>query len=88
MTMTPDNGSLAGLLRGAEIEPASALAGHRLALRQRLMDGASGADVMAALTEFVDGLIIGKYKNAMRQAGEKAQVAGAQYSVLQYPGGV
>ena len=87
MTMTSDNGSPAGLLHRAESEPASALAGHRLALRQRLMDGASGADVMAALTEFVDGLIIGKYKNAMRQAGEKAQVAGAQYSCLVALGG-
>ena len=71
--MTSDNGLSAGLLRKEESEPASALAGHRLALRQRLIDGASGADVMAALTEFVDGLIIGKYKNAMRQAGEQAQ---------------
>ena len=71
MTMTSDNGSPAGLLHRAESEPASALAGHRLALRQRLMDGASGADVMAALTEFVDGLIIGKYKNAMRQPGRR-----------------
>ena len=40
------------------------------ALRQRLLEGASGAEVMTALTEFVDGLIIGRYRNAMRQAGE------------------
>ena len=87
MTMPPGNGSLAGLLRGEEFTPASALAGHRQALRQRLLEGASGADVMAALTEFVDGLIIGKYKNAMRQAGEKAQVAGDQYCCLVALGG-
>ena len=43
MTMTPDSGSPAGLVRGAEIEPVSALAGHRQALRQRLLEGASGA---------------------------------------------
>ena len=87
MTMTPDNGLPAGLLRKGEPEPVSALTGHRQALRQRLLEGASGADVMAALTEFVDGLIIGKYKNAMRQTGEKAQVAGAQYSCLVALGG-
>ncbi len=85
--MTSDNGLQAGVLRKAESEPVSALAGHRQALRQRLLEGASGADVMAALTEFVDGMIIGKYKNAMRQAGEKAQVAGAQYSCLVALGG-
>ena len=85
--MMPDNGSLPGLLRGAEAEPASALAGRRQALRQRLLDGGSGAEVMAALTEFVDGLIIGKYKHAMRQAGEVAQVAGAQHCCLVALGG-
>lgn len=42
---------------------------------------------MAALTEFVDGLIIGRYRNTMRQAGEGAQVAGDQYCCLVAPGG-
>jgi [protein-PII] uridylyltransferase len=42
---------------------------------------------MAALTEFVDGLIIGRYRNAMRQAGEGAQVAGAQHCCLVALGG-
>ena len=87
MTMTQDSGSLSGLLRKAEFEPASALAGYRKALGQRLMGGVSGAEVMAALTEFVDGLIIGRYKNAMRQAGEEARVAGAQYCCLVALGG-
>jgi [protein-PII] uridylyltransferase len=85
--MTPDSGSLSGLLRKAEVEPASALAGYRQALGQRLAGGVSGADIMAALTEFVDGLIIGRYKNAMRQAGEEARVAGAQYCCLVALGG-
>ena len=87
MTMTPDNGSPDGLLRRAEVEPVSALAGHRQALRQRLLDGASGADVMTSLTMFVDELIIGRYKSAMRQAGEQAQVAGAKYGCLVALGG-
>ena len=77
--MTPGSGSPAEILRRAECEPVSALAGHRQVLRQRLLGGASGAEVMAALTEFVDGLIIGRYRNAMRQAGEEARAAGAQH---------
>jgi len=85
--MSPDNGSQPGLLHGAEAEPVSALAGCRQALRQRLLKGSSGAEVMATLTEFVDGLIIGKYKHAMRQAGEGAQVAGAQHCCLVALGG-
>ncbi len=85
--MTPGSGSPAGLLPRAEFEPVSALAGHRQVLRQRLVDGVSGAEVMAALTEFVDGLIIGRYRNAMRQAGEEAQVAGAQHCCLVALGG-
>jgi [protein-PII] uridylyltransferase len=87
VTMPSGNGSQNGLLRGAEPKPASALAEHRLVLRQRLLEGAQGADVMAALTEFVDGLIISRYKNAMRQAGEEAQVAGDQYCCLVALGG-
>ena len=85
--MTPDNGSPDGRLRRTEIEPVSALAGQRQTLQQRLLNGVSGAEVMAALTEFVDGLIVGKYRNAMRQAGEEAQVLGARYCCLVALGG-
>lgn len=85
--MTPDSGSLAGLLGKTGSEPASALAEHRQALQQRLLEGVSGAEAMASLTEFVDGLIIGRYRNAMRQAGEGAQVAGAQHCCLVALGG-
>ena len=85
--MTPGSGSPAEILRRAEFEPVSALAGHRQVLRQRLLGGVSGAEVMAALTEFVDGLIIGRYRNAMRQAGEEARAAGAQHCCLVALGG-
>jgi [protein-PII] uridylyltransferase len=75
-------------LRDAEIEAASAvLAEQRQALHQRLLAGASGAEVMAALTEVVDGLIIGRYRNAMRTAGEDALVAGFQHCCLVALGG-
>jgi hypothetical protein len=57
VTMTSDNGSSAELLPEAEITSVSALARHRQALKQRLLDGATGAELMAALTEFVDGLV-------------------------------
>jgi [protein-PII] uridylyltransferase len=85
--MPPNNGLSAKLLHGAETGPVSALAGHRQALRQRLLDGATGAEVMAALTEFVDGLVIDRYRSAMREAGEGAQVAGAQHCCLVALGG-
>lgn len=85
--MTPNAGSSAELLPRAETSPVSALAGHRQALRQRLLDGATGAEVMAALTEFVDRLVVDRYRSAMRQAGEGAQVAGAQHCCLVALGG-
>ena len=87
MTTVSNSGSPEGLSQKAETAPVSALAGHRQALRQRLLEGATGAEVMAALTEFVDDLIIGRYRNAMRQAGEGAQVAGAQHCCLVALGG-
>jgi [protein-PII] uridylyltransferase len=85
--MAPDRETLVGLLRKTEGDAASALAEHRQTLQQRLMEGASGAEIMAALTEFVDGLIVGRYRNVMRQAGEEAQVAGAQHCCLVALGG-
>ncbi|TKB56429.1 MAG: [protein-PII] uridylyltransferase [Nitrospira sp.] len=85
--MTPSNGSSAELLPGAETGPVSALAWHRQAIKQRLLDGATAAEVMAALTEFVDGLVRDRYRSAMKQAGEGAQVAGAQHCCLVALGG-
>ncbi|MEK7351104.1 MAG: hypothetical protein AAB177_09525, partial [Nitrospirota bacterium] len=87
MTLTPNNGSSAELLPGAETGPVSALAWHRQAIKQRLLDGATAAEVMAALTEFVDGLVRDRYRSAMKQAGEGAQVAGAQHCCLVALGG-
>jgi len=48
----------------------SALTGRRQLIQQRLLDGASGAEAMDALTELIDGLIIGRYRNGLRQLGE------------------
>jgi|CXWL01.1.fsa_nt_gi [protein-PII] uridylyltransferase len=85
--MTPDKGPSAELAPGAETTPVSALAWHREALKQRLLDGATAAEVMAALTEFVDGLVRERYRSAMKQAGEGAQIAGAQHCCLVALGG-
>ncbi len=87
MTLTPDNGLPAELLPGAETTQVSALAWHRQAIKQRLLDGATAAEVMLALTEFVDGLVRDRYRSAMKQAGEGAQVAGAQHCCLVALGG-
>ena len=77
----------AELLPRAETAQVSALAWHRQAIKQRLLDGATAAEVMAALTEFVDGLVRDRYRSAMKQAGEGAQVAGAQHCCLVALGG-
>jgi [protein-PII] uridylyltransferase len=66
---------------------AAALAEQRQLLHRRLLNGASGAEIMAALTEFVDGVIIGRYRNAVREIGEDAVIAGFQHCCLVALGG-
>ena len=63
------------------------LAEQRETIRQRLWDGASGAEVIAALTELVDGLIIGRYRNVVRRMDERAVEAGFQHCCLVALGG-
>ena len=63
------------------------LAEQRETIRQRLWDGASGAEVMAALTELVDGLIIGRYRTVVRRMDERAVEAGFQHCCLVALGG-
>lgn len=65
----------------------SALAERREMIQQRLLDGASGAEAMDALTELVDGLIIGRYRNGLRQLGEAAEIAASQACCLVALGG-
>jgi [protein-PII] uridylyltransferase len=66
---------------------AAAIAEQRQLLYQRLLKGTSGAEIMAVLTEFVDGVIIGRYRNAVREIGEEAAVAGFQHCCLVALGG-
>lgn len=90
MTLRPDSSPPAGgdSRPGTEIETATALlARERRLLKQRLLDGAAGGDVMAALTDFVDGLIIGRFRDAVRDGGEEAQAAALQHCCLVALGG-
>lgn len=60
----------------------SALAERREVIHQRLLEGASGAEIMDALTELVDGLIVGRYRNGLRQLGEAAETIASQSCCL------
>jgi [protein-PII] uridylyltransferase len=60
---------------------------HRALVARRVMAGASGAETLAAMTEFVDGLIIGRYRDAIRQGGEDMATVGMQQCCLMALGG-
>ena len=60
---------------------------HRAHVARRVMAGASGAETLAAMTEFVDGLIIGRYREAIRQGGEEMATVGMQQCCLMALGG-
>jgi [protein-PII] uridylyltransferase len=60
---------------------------HRAHVARRVMAGASGVETLAAMTEFVDGLIIGRYRDAVRQGGEETATVGMQQCCLMALGG-
>ena len=60
---------------------------HRRTIGQRVMDGASGAETLSAMTEFVDGLIIGRYRDAVKQGGEGLATVGLRQCCLMALGG-
>ena len=60
---------------------------QRQAVYTRLLQGASGAEVLAAFTEFVDGLIIGRYRNAVRRGDDTFMTTGHQGCCLVALGG-
>jgi [protein-PII] uridylyltransferase len=60
---------------------------QRQALYHRLQEGASGAEVLEGLTELIDGVIIGRYRNELRRAGGTLQAAGTQSCCLVALGG-
>ena len=63
------------------------LAEQRQTIAQRLLDGASGGDIVIAQTDLVDALIIGRYRNAARQGGDTMMTAGFQHCCLVAIGG-
>ncbi|MGQ0812716.1 MAG: [protein-PII] uridylyltransferase [Nitrospiraceae bacterium] len=77
-----------GNVHETEVErPGTLLTEQRGAIYQRLTDGASGAEIVAAMTDLVDGLIIGRYRNAVRQGGEELVSTGFQHCCLVALGG-
>jgi len=52
------------------------LAEQRRIIGERVMGGASGAETLAAMTELVDGLIVGRYREAIRHGGDALANAG------------
>lgn len=63
------------------------LAERRRAIVQRLMEGASGVEIAAAQTDLVDELIIGCYRNAVRQGDAALTAAALQQCCLIALGG-
>ena len=83
MSLSPSQDRSVGLPCEAGVAAAgTALAEQRQAIRQRLLEGAAGAEVMAALTDLVDGLIIGRYRNVLRSTGEEEAVVGSTHCCL------
>ena len=60
---------------------------HRHRIAQRVMDGASGAETLAAMTEFVDGLVVGRYRDTLRQGGEDLSTVGLRECCVMALGG-
>ena len=86
MSLSSDYRALAQAdLDGASV--GAMLAEQRQVIARRLMDGAPGAEVVAAQTDLVDGLIIGRYRNAARQGGDAMMTAGFQHCCLVAIGG-
>jgi len=77
--------SAASLPQSATLVPV--LEEHRAHVARRVMAGASGAETLAAMTEFVDGLIVGRYREAVRQGGDETAAIGMQQCCLMALGG-
>lgn len=88
MSVVSTTGHESHALKAGDIQADGALlADRRRAIHQRLLDGASGAEIVNAFSELVDGLIIGRYRNAVRKADEQVALAGSQHCCLVALGG-
>ena len=88
MTIEPNHSASEASVWDAESEGVGTLlAEQRRAINQRVLDGASGADTVAAITDLVDGLIVGRYRNAVRRGGDAVAMVGMQQCCLVALGG-
>ncbi|MCS6291912.1 MAG: [protein-PII] uridylyltransferase [Nitrospira sp.] len=86
--MNSSSDQRAGALSGTDgVAVGAVLAEQRQTIAQRLLDGASGGDIVIAQTDLVDALIIGRYRNAARQGGDAMMTAGFQHCCLVAIGG-
>ncbi len=76
----------AGIEETADTLSAS-LAEQRRAIGLHLIEGASGAETMAAMTDLMDGLIAGCYRTAIRQGGEELASIGLRQCCVVALGG-
>ena len=63
------------------------LAEQRRVIGERVMGGASGGETVAAMTDLVDGLIGGRYREAVRHGGEALANAGLRQCCVMALGG-
>lgn len=67
--------------------PSVTLSEARGAIFQRLLGGAPPGEVVAAFTDFVDGLIAGRYRNVVRSGESRLTEAGLRHCCLVALGG-
>ncbi|WP_447598811.1 [protein-PII] uridylyltransferase [Nitrospira sp. Nam80] len=72
---------------GSPVAIGAALSGQRQAIERRVMNGASGDEIVGATTDMVDALIVGRYKTAARAGGGAYTAAGFQHCCLVALGG-
>lgn len=82
----PIPGPASPLPGGGDI-PSSALPEERQAVFHRLAGGATGSEVLGTFTEFVDGLVIGRYRNASRSPDARLTEAALRHCCLVALGG-
>lgn len=84
-TVTPEG----AVSKPADPETATAQAvirERREGLHRRLLNGASGSEVVSSFTDLVDAVLIGRYRNVVRRQGTEAAV-GMQHCCLVAVGG-
>jgi [protein-PII] uridylyltransferase len=72
---------------GEALNVDAVLAEQRRAIGQRVMGGALGAETLAAMTDLVDGLIVGRYREAVLHGGEALANAGLRLCCVMALGG-